>query len=179
MWLRVSDNKSVLTYQWFQKWLKNTPELYTIKTKPIASYCVNIYTKKTLCDWFEKEYRPALEFIGVKHGKYIYNIDKKGCRITCLAGKEVIVLVRIKEMYVGIPENRMSLTVIESISADRKAISLVVIVPGKNIIVNWFAENMTGHERITVSDSGYTNEGICIIWLDYFIKHNNCELNQL
>jgi hypothetical protein len=66
-------------------------------------------------------------------------------------------------MYVRIPKNRMSLTVIKSISADRKAISLVMIVPKKNIIVNWFTENMTGHERITVSDSGYTNKGICMI----------------
>jgi 2-hydroxy-3-keto-5-methylthiopentenyl-1-phosphate phosphatase len=66
-------------------------------------------------------------------------------------------------MYVRIPENRMSLTVIKSISTDRKAIPLVVIVSGKNIIVNWFAENITGHERITVSDSGYTNKRICII----------------
>jgi hypothetical protein len=163
MWLCVSDNKSVLTYRWFQKWLKNTPELYIIKTKPIASHCVNIHTKKTLCDWFEKEYRPALEFTGVKHRKYIYNINEKGCRIACLANKEIIVLVRIKEMYVGIPENRMSLTVIKSISADRKAIPFVVIVPRKNIIVNWFAENITGHKRITVSDFGYTNKGICII----------------
>jgi hypothetical protein len=163
MWLRVLDNKSVLTYRWFQKWLKNTPELHTIKTKPIASHRVDIHTKKTLRDWFEKEYRPALEFTGVKHRKYIHNINKKGCRITCLAGEEVIVLVEIKEMYIGIPENRMFLTVIESIFVDRKAIPPVVIVPGKNIMVNWFAENMTGHERITVSDSGYTNKGICMI----------------
>jgi hypothetical protein len=136
IWLCVLDNKSVLTYQWFQKWLKNTPELYTIKTKPIASHRVNIHTKKTLCDWFEKEYRPALEFTGVKHRKYIYNIDRKGCRIACLAGKEVIVLVRIKEMYIGIPENCMFLTVIESIFVDKKAIFLVIIVLRKNIIVN-------------------------------------------
>jgi hypothetical protein len=66
-------------------------------------------------------------------------------------------------MYVGIPKNRMFLTVIESISADKKAISLIVIVPRKNIIVNWFAENITGHERIMVSDSGYTNKRICMI----------------
>jgi hypothetical protein len=57
----------------------------------------------------------------------------------------------------------MSLTVIKSISADRKAISLVVIVLKKNIIVNWFTENITGYEQITVSDSGYTNKEICII----------------
>jgi hypothetical protein len=62
-----------------------------------------------------------------------------------------------------IPKNRMFLTVIKSISADKKAISLVIIVLRKNIIVNWFIKNITGHKRITVSDSGYTNKGICII----------------
>jgi hypothetical protein len=29
---------------------KNTPKLYTIKTKPIVSYRVNIHTKKTFRD---------------------------------------------------------------------------------------------------------------------------------
>jgi hypothetical protein len=142
-----------------------------------VSHRVNIHTKKTLCDWFEKKYWPALEFTGVKYRKYIYNIDEKGCWIACLTNKEVIVLVRIKEIYIRIPENRMSLTVIESISADRKAIFSVVIVLKKNIIVNWFAKNITGYKRITVSDFSYTNKGICIIWLNYFIKHNNCRLD--
>jgi hypothetical protein len=71
----------------------------------------------------------------------------------------------------------MFLTIIKSISADKKAISPVVIVPRKNIIVNWFAKNITGHKRITVFNSSYINKGICMIWLDYFIKHNNCELD--
>jgi hypothetical protein len=66
-------------------------------------------------------------------------------------------------MYIEIPKNRIFLTVIKSISADKKAISFVVIVLKKNIIVNWFAENITSHKRITVSDSGYTNKKICII----------------
>jgi hypothetical protein len=57
----------------------------------------------------------------------------------------------------------MFLTVIKSIFVDKKAISLVIIVLKKNIIVNWFVKNITGHERITVFDSGYTNKEICII----------------
>jgi hypothetical protein len=74
-----------------------------------------------------------------------------------------------KEMYVGVPENRLSLTVmIKSISADGKAITPVVIVPGGTIMESWFQENMTGHEVVTVSPSGYINEEI------YFIKHNDC-----
>jgi hypothetical protein len=66
-------------------------------------------------------------------------------------------------MYMGIPKNRMSLTVIKSISANKKAIPSIIIILRKNIIVNWFIKNITGHERITVSDFGYTNKKICII----------------
>jgi hypothetical protein len=69
------------------------------------SYCVNIYTKQDLRDWFKKEYKPALEFIKVKSKKYIYNINKKGCCFVCSAKENVIVLIRIKEIYVKVLEN--------------------------------------------------------------------------
>jgi hypothetical protein len=56
----------------------------------------------------------------------------------------VVVPIRIKEIYVRVPENRLSVTVVKSISADGKAIPPLVIVPGRNIIVSWFSENITG-----------------------------------
>jgi hypothetical protein len=178
MYLRFQEKKSIPTWRWFQKWLKNTPELHTIKTKPIASHRVDIHTEKDLHDWFENEYRPALEYTGIRSGKYIHNMDEKGARIACPAGEEVVVPVGIKEMYVGVPENRLSLTVIESISADGKSIPPVVIVPGGMIMESWFHDNMTGYEVITISRSGYTNEGICMEWLDHFINHNDCGLDK-
>ena len=52
------------------------------------------------------------------------------------AGEEVVVLIGIKEIYIGIPENRISLIIIEYISVDSKAIPLVVIIPGIIIIVS-------------------------------------------
>jgi hypothetical protein len=90
-------------------------------------------------------------------------MDEKGARICMPAGEEVVVLIGIKEIYTGIPENRMSLIIIECISADSKAIPLVVIIPEVMIMVSWFHENMTGHEIITVSPTGYTNEGIYMV----------------
>jgi hypothetical protein len=57
-------------------------------------------------------------------------MDEKGARLGCLAKEHVIVLIYIKEMYTRVPENRKSLTVIESIAADGTAILPVVIVPG-------------------------------------------------
>jgi hypothetical protein len=74
----------------------------------------------------------------------------------------VVVLIRIKEIYVKVPENRLFVTVVKSIFADGKAILSLVIVPGRNIIVSWFSENITRAEVVTVLSLGYTNKGICI-----------------
>jgi hypothetical protein len=65
------------------------------------------------------------------------------------------------------------LTIIESISADGKAIPSLIIVSGILIIESWFYKNITGYKLVTVSPTGYTNKGICIIWLNHFIKYNN------
>jgi hypothetical protein len=105
-------------------------------------------------------------------------MDEKGTRIYIPAGEEVIVPIGIKEIYTGIPENRISLTIIEYISANGKAIPPVVIIPRVIIIVSWFHENITGHKVITVSPTGYTNERIYMVWLDHFIKHNDYGPNK-
>jgi len=110
------------------------PKLYTIKTKPIASYRVDIHTEQSLCDWFKNKYRPALEFTSVYHGNRIYNIDKKRARIACLIREEVVVPIRIKEMYIKILENRLSITIVKCIFVDRKSILLLVIILGIIII---------------------------------------------
>jgi hypothetical protein len=80
-----------------------------------------------------------------------------------LAGEEVIVLIGIKEIYTGILENRLSIIVIKSISVDGASIPLVIIVPGRMIITSWFNRNIIGNKLVIISDSGYTNESICLI----------------
>jgi hypothetical protein len=65
-------------------------------------------------------------------------------------------------MYVKVPENRLSVTVVKSIFANSKAISSLVIVSGKNIIMSWFSEQITGAEVVLVLLFGYTNKRICI-----------------
>jgi hypothetical protein len=149
-----------------------------IKTKPIASHRIDLYTEQSLRNWFETEYRPVLEETGIYHRDRIYNINEKSIRICIPIGEEVVVLIEIKEIYIGIPENRISLTIIEYISADSKVIPLVVIIPGIIIMVSWFYENITGYKVIIVSPTGYINEGIYMVWLDHFIKYNNYSPNK-
>jgi hypothetical protein len=65
-------------------------------------------------------------------------------------------------MYVRVPENQLFITVVKSIFADGKAISLLVIVLSKNIIMSWFSEQITEAKVVLVLLFGYTNKGICI-----------------
>jgi hypothetical protein len=65
-------------------------------------------------------------------------MDEKGARIACLVREEVVVPISIKEMYVGMPENRMSLIIVECISVDGKAMPPLVIILGVLIMETWF-----------------------------------------
>jgi hypothetical protein len=100
-------------------------------------------------------------------------MNEKGARIACPTGEEVVIPTGIKEIYVRVLQNRLSIIVVKCISADGKAIPLLVIIPGVIIIETWFHEKITGHEFVIVSPNSYTNESICMLWLDYFIKYNN------
>jgi hypothetical protein len=44
MYFRKQEQKSIPSWRWFQLWLRDTPELHTIKTKPIASYRIDMHT---------------------------------------------------------------------------------------------------------------------------------------
>lgn len=66
-------------------------------------------------------------------------------------------------MYIRVLENRLSLTIVESIFIDSKAIPLLIIVLSILIIKSWFYKNITKHELVTVSLTSYTNKGIYIV----------------
>jgi DDE superfamily endonuclease len=177
-YLRRQEGKDPPSERWFSQWLKSMPSLHTIKTKPISSHRVDMHTESDLKEWFEQQYRSALVYTGILDQEqpqdYIHNMDEKGCRIAIPGGQEVVVPININDMYVGIPENRLSLTIIESICANGTADPPVVIIPGKSIMEHWFHQNMTGHELITTSSTGYTNTEINLTWLDHFIKYHQC-----
>jgi hypothetical protein len=59
-----------------------------------------MYSEQSLRDWFKKEYRPALEFTGIRTGRRIYNIDEKGARIAVPAGRRLLGFRAHSALYV-------------------------------------------------------------------------------
>jgi hypothetical protein len=52
----------------------------------------------------------------------------------CPLGQEIVVPIRIKEIYISIPKNHISLIIIKSIFINRRFILLVMIILGILII---------------------------------------------
>jgi len=121
---------------------------------------------------FFLEYQNTLAKYGIWCAKYIYNVDESGVRVGCRNGETVIVPTEVKELYTASPENRKSITIIETICADgRPPLPPVDICPVEKIIEDWVYDNLSGAEMIAISQTGYTNERIALRWLDHFIKH--------
>jgi len=115
----------------------------------------------------------------VTKGKNILNMDESGVRVGCPLGEDVIVPIDIKELYTASPENRKSVTIIETIMASGKEpLPLFIITPGKHIIENWLSTKLIGKESIDCSPIGYTNNRIVMQYLNHLIKYARAGPNK-
>jgi DDE superfamily endonuclease len=121
-------------------------------------------------EWFS-DYRQTLDKYGICKPKNILNMDESGARVGCPTREEVVVPIEVKEMYTSSPENRKSLTIIETIKASGNALPPLVICPGKQVMDNWIHDNLTGEETITNSPTSYTNNTVIMQYLDHLLIH--------
>jgi hypothetical protein len=62
---------------------------------------------------------------------------------------------------------------VETICANRTVIPPFMIIQGKQHMESWYSDKLPKGTRVALSDSGYTNTDICLIYLDHIIEHTN------
>ena len=115
-----------------------------------------------------------MKTFNIRTRKNIVNFDEVGVRTGCLGPQEIIVPDEVREWYAVSPENRRSLTIMETINAagDYPPPPLVIII-GHAIMVSWFSEDLLAGTRIVTSKSGFTNDEITLAWLKHYIENSN------
>lgn len=166
------------TRRWFQGWLKAQSKLHTIKTKPIAQARLDTHTEEDVKDWFGK-LQFTINQYKITKAKNILNMDESGARVGCPSGEHVIVPAQVKELYTASPENRKSVTILETIYADgREPLPPFVIAPGVNIMENWVAKELKGKEKVTCTPTGYINNDKIIQYAKHLILHTKAGPNK-
>jgi hypothetical protein len=71
----------------------------------------------------------------IKYAKNIVNFDKTGTRIGCIGFKDIIVLIKVIELYKASFENRKFVTIYKAIRINgNKPLPLYIIVLNKKVI---------------------------------------------
>ncbi|RFU30219.1 hypothetical protein B7463_g6116, partial [Scytalidium lignicola] len=166
------------SFNWFGKWWKKQLGLHKIKTKPIARNRITAQDHEDVKEWFHN-YKITLKKYNIQR-QDLYNFDESGFRIGCPKGVEVLVPIEVTELYSLSPENRRSVTLIETISANGKApIPPVIIVQGKYHMNSWYeGGNLDGSELIHLSENGYTTDHIGLRFLHHFIQHTKASSDK-
>ncbi|RFU25356.1 hypothetical protein B7463_g10984, partial [Scytalidium lignicola] len=169
--LRKGRELTSPSFSWFTKWWKQQPGLHKIKTKPIAKVRITAQDQGDVLEWFRK-YKIALKKYDIQK-QDLYNFEETGFRIGCPKGVEVLIPIEVRELYSLSPENRRSITIIETIIADGTAsIPPVIIVQGKYHMDSWYGPGgLTGKELLLLSDSGYTTDTLGFRFLQHFIEY--------
>ena len=67
---------------------------------------------------------------------------------------------------------------IETIIANGTTIPPIIIIQGKQHMESWYSSRLEKGVRVVLSDSGYTNKEISLIYLDHIILHTNARLDK-
>ncbi|PQE09014.1 DDE superfamily endonuclease protein [Rutstroemia sp. NJR-2017a WRK4] len=157
------------SWRWFQQWFKSTNALHTVRTKPISYKRVGAHDLTHIEHWFFK-YKEGLAKYKITTDN-LYNIDETNVQIACLIGQEVVVPSDIVEVYEETPENRRSITVMETLYTNSTVIYPIVIISGKQHMESWWhlRQPDEGEESYTLSESGYTNDQLTMKWFKHFL----------
>jgi hypothetical protein len=102
-----------------------------------------------------------------------YNMDETGFRIGVGGKKRVVTRNARRRAFAPSSTNSDYVTVVECVSAGRNAIPPLVILPGKNFMESWVINtDMPEDFSLAVSDSGYTNDQLCLQWLKHFERES-------
>ena len=101
----------------------------------------------------------------------IYNIDETGFRIRVIARRTVITHLSTKAVYLADPDNRESLTAVETVCADGSTIPPMLILKDDVLLERYFENDLENDTFLATSPSRYSNEGLGMKYLIHF--HNN------
>lgn len=153
----------------FLKWHR---DFLVRKQKPLAVARKNAYDIDALLKQFYK-YKDLRNEYNIFDNN-IWNFDKTRFRIEIGQAQLIITKNTYRKLTLQDPDNRESLTSIESINAIGKATSSYLILSGRQMLEKWFEEiDLDKNASFDISDMSYSNNTISIDWLEHFNENES------
>ena len=156
---------------WAERFLKQNPQYFVRKQKPLAIERRNAESPETIKQHFD-EFKEAKTSHGVADGD-VFNFDETGFRAGCRRQQKVITKEEKARVVLEDPKNRDFISSLECVGGDGSVIPNMIILSGKSHLEKFFLQNDLDRKvAMAFSDTGYNNDELSLHWLEHFDKHN-------
>jgi len=164
--LRNSGSEKIVSKIWTSRFLRRHPQYQKRRTKPLSTERIAAQEREQISLHFDK-FQRAMDIYKFQK-EDIWNFDETGFRIGCLRGQLVLTHTNQKAVYIADPENRESITIIESISGDGCTIDPMVIMQGVIMKEKHFNNSLSESVLMGVSETGFTNDQLSLAFIRHF-----------
>ena len=155
-----------VSHMWTKRFLDRHPEYYVRKQKTLDQDRKKAHHPDDLSDWFRR-YKAKRDEKGIQDAD-CYNFDETGFRIGIGKDQWVVTREPTRPLYLPSSSNRELVTVCETVSSDGEVLPPMIIIPGQNIMEDWFETGLAGNVLVGVSDTGYSNDELSLDWVHHF-----------
>ncbi|EAQ88883.1 hypothetical protein CHGG_05502 [Chaetomium globosum CBS 148.51] len=164
--LRASGSDQTIGEHWLQKFIGRYPVLKTKKDRRMDIKRLDAASTDVIKAWFHL----AIPVIQTIDPQDRWNMDETGIMEGLGINGLCVALSETKEALSKHPESRIWTTIIECISATRKALPPLVIFKGKDIQQQWLPDNDQDLDplrnwRFSTSQNGWTSYDNALEWL--------------
>jgi len=155
---------------WPKRFLQAHPQFHIRKQQSLDIARKNAHDPENIRVWFRGYQQLCMDF-GIQEGD-IYNFDETGFRIGVGKFQWIITRDLSRKSYHASDNNRKFVTVVECVSGDGNVLPPMFILAGSVIQSAWFNNSLDNDVVITVSETEYSYEDICLAWVKHFEKHS-------
>ena len=170
-----NSEKATISELWVNCFIKHHPELKSKYTCPYDYQCAKCEDPELIKSWF-KCVQETIQKYGISE-QDIYNMDETGFQMGVASTAKVICGSETRDSHAKSiqPGNREWITIIITINASGSILPPQIIFAGKKHQSQWFSA-IPGNYRISMSDNGWTNDGLGFEWLqEIFEKYTSSQ----
>ena len=166
-----SSEKAAIGEQWVNRFIQRHPELKSKYTRQYDYQRAKCENPELIKNWFTCV-QETIQKYGILE-QDIYNMDETGFQMGVASTSKVICGSETRDSHARSiqPGNREWITIIIAINATGSVLPPQIIFAGKKHQSQWYSAIPEDY-RISMSDNGWTNDGIGLEWLqEMFEKH--------
>lgn len=156
---------------WARRWLERNPKFQKQRQSSIEVDRKIAQSPEMLRYWLEDKFNRVCRKYHIQP-EDMWNGDESGFRAGIGKDQWVYTLDHDRLPTLSTANCRELITVIECISAAGNTIPPMIIVPGTIHLESWYAHTGMGEDfLIAVSESGYSNDELCLHWIKHVEKY--------